>query len=157
ALEPSPQTAFDGPHFSVVGFVIVSHQMQQSMKNEAPDIRFETKRAGFAGLIICGFRGDENIAQVSRFAAERQHVGGLVEAAIGPVVLAHLLVGDQYNGKRAGFNTKLVYERRKEPAQLRSADGMLSLLVDDELVAIPRWHPTGRTGAVAAARGSARC
>ena len=32
ALKPSPQAAFDGSHFPVVGFVIISHQVQQSVK-----------------------------------------------------------------------------------------------------------------------------
>jgi hypothetical protein len=40
-LKLSAQAALDRPHIAVVGFVVVSGQMQKAMKNQWADIGFE--------------------------------------------------------------------------------------------------------------------
>ena len=56
ALKSSPQAAFDCSHFPVVGFVVISHKMQQSVNDQTMNIGLKSKRSCFTNLIICGLR-----------------------------------------------------------------------------------------------------
>lgn len=98
----------------MVSFVVVSHQMQQSVQNESTNILFEMERSRFERLIICSLRRDQNIAQIDLIIRERQNISWLVEATILAIVLPHHLVSDEHDRERTIRNIQILDQRRNK-------------------------------------------
>jgi hypothetical protein len=102
-LESAPETTLDAPHPAIVGFVVISHQMQQPMQNKSPKIPFKSKRSGIASLIICGLGRDKNITQVRRISCKGQDIRWFVVSPICAVIRLHRAIGYENNRERLPF------------------------------------------------------
>src|SRR5262249_47028007 len=144
------------PHLTVIRFVVVSQQMQETMQNEAPNVGFKTERAGLTRLIISGFRRDENIPQIARISLKRQHIRRFVETTIIAVETTHLLIGEEHNRKGTVLQPKRQSERLEKAAKLSVLDGVLPLFVNNQ-EAFSKWKlHLVRTAATPGARCSVR-
>ncbi len=107
--------------------------MKQSVKNKPANILVKSQRFRFASLIICGLRGDKNIAEITPIPRKRQNISRLVKAAVLSIVMLHCFIGNQYDREWMILDAQFRYECGNKSAHVLSINCVLPLFIDEDV------------------------
>jgi hypothetical protein len=135
--QPFSEAAFEAVHFSMVGFVVESRQMNHAVKNQDAHFQGQGPREA-ARISTRGFRRDGNVANVCvamlglcPIGRKRKHIGGPSLFAKYFVEMGHVFVTDQLDGHGFRGETEFAADAFVELLQGLDGHGHAALAIDD--------------------------